>query len=104
MANWVVAYFSSAGSPKTGLSPSVTIRDLLNDTVVVSAGAMVEHGGGFYKYNFTLYNSSKDYTCMCDGGSTLSAPERYSPAMAGPGDLVRDYYSMRSLGDKTIKR
>ena len=100
MANWVVAYFSSAGTPKTGLSPTVTIRDLENNTVVVSSGAMTEVGGGFYKYNFTLYNSSKDYVCMCDGSSTLSAPERYSLAMAGSGDLVRDYYSMRSLGDK----
>ena len=103
MANWVVAYFSSSGSPATGLSPSITIRDLANNTIVISSGAMTEVGGGFYKYNFTAYQSGKDYAIICDGGSTLSAPERYSIVMAGPGDLVRNYYSMRSLGDK-LKR
>ena len=57
----ITAYFSEDGSPKTGLSPTLDIIDLSDNSVVVNDGAMSEVGQGWYKYTFAGYDNTKDY-------------------------------------------
>jgi len=69
--------FTSLGVPVTGLSPTIRIRDLSTNTLVVTDAAMTEVGDGFYKYDFTTYDATKQYVIRTDGGATLPAGERY---------------------------
>lgn len=89
----VLAYFADSGTPKTGLSPTVDIYDLLDSSLVVNDGAMTEVGDGFYKYDFSLYDTSKNYAVICDGTATLAAGERYAVGATGPGDIVVAYFA-----------
>lgn len=79
---WVVAYFTQDGVPATGLSPTIKIRDVESGNIVVDSISMVEKGDGFYGYDFTIYNSTKDYAIVCDS-VTLSGVERYTYASSG---------------------
>ena len=47
-------------TPLTGLSATITIRDT-NGNVAVNAQPMTEVGGGWYKYEFTAMDVTKDY-------------------------------------------
>ena len=75
---WVTVCFTNFGTPETGLSPTVRIRDLSTDALVVTDAAMAEVGDGWYKYDFTLYDEEKDYAIRCDGTDTLSDSDRYA--------------------------
>lgn len=74
----VSAFFTENGLPKTGLSATLRIRDLSDDSLVVTDAAMSEVGDGFYKYDFSSYDSSKEYAIRCDGSATLADHERYT--------------------------
>ncbi len=69
------ANFSTLGVPETGLSPTITIRDIASGAVVVSADAMTEIGDGAYAYEFTN-DITKEYSALIDGGSD-SLDSRY---------------------------
>lgn len=73
----VSAYFQESGTPKTGLSPTVVIRDLSDNSVVVNGAAMSEVGNGYYKYDFTAHNRAKEYVFLADS-VTLTGVERYA--------------------------
>jgi len=76
----ILAFFTNSGVPATGLSPTIRIRELAGDTLVVTDAAMSEVGDGHYKYNFTTYDATVDYSIRCDGGVTLPTAERYTYA------------------------
>lgn len=59
--------FSTNGIPETGLSPTITIRDTSDGSVVVNGAAMTEVGGGAYKYDFSN-DTAKKYSAVMDGG------------------------------------
>jgi hypothetical protein len=74
------AYYTDSGLPLTGLSPTITIRqlDLLDPAnIVVNADAMIERGSGFYTYDFASYDTAKNYGFVADGGVALSQFNRY---------------------------
>ena len=75
---YITTYFASQGVPATGLTPTIKIRDLSDNSVVINSVAMSEVGDGFYKYNFAAYDAAKDYAIRCDGGNTLSGADRYT--------------------------
>ena len=85
----VLAFFSEDGAPATGLSPVVRIRDAATGSVAVNNAAMTEVGDGFYKYNFSSFDTSKDYTIICDS-VTLTGYERYTYATSEDRGLVSD--------------
>lgn len=85
----VRAYFADNGTPKTGLSPTINIRDMDNN-LVVNGAAMTELADGFYKYDFAAYDSSKDYAVLCDGGATLVGSERYAIGGSGEAGSIAD--------------
>ena len=79
MADYVTAYFTENGTPKTGLSPTVTIWDISDGSEDVSAAAMTEVAGGWYRYDFSGRDTSKDYVGRIDGGVGQPTVERYIP-------------------------
>lgn len=74
---YVVAYFTDSGLPKTGLSSTIRIRKVLDNSLIITDAAMIEIGDGFYKYNFSIYDSTTEYIIRCDGGNSLEDEDRY---------------------------
>lgn len=103
---YIIAFFTSNGSPATGLSPTIRIRDVSDSSLVVTDAAMSEVGDGWYKYDFTAYDSTKDYAIRCDGTASLPATERYVYAgseLSGIDDIkgagfVKGTHSLTNLG------
>ena len=60
---------TAPGTPLTGLSATINIRDL-SGTLVVNAQAMIELGWGWYIYTFAGYDNTKDYVYDCNPGAT----------------------------------
>ena len=83
----ISAQFSESGIPKDGLSPLVRVRDLSDGSIIVNDVGMSSTGDGFYVYDFSAYNSSKDYSVLCDS-VTLSGSERYTYGTSDDYDLV----------------
>jgi len=75
---YITAFFTSSGVPITGLSPTIRIRDVSDNSLLVTDAAMSEIGDGNYKYNFITYDLHKDYAIRCDGGALLPDSERYT--------------------------
>jgi hypothetical protein len=83
----VLAFFTDAGVPKTGLVPTVRIRDISDNTLVITDSTSSEVGDGWYKYDFIAYDSDKEYAIRFDGGPTLSDSDRYT---SGTNDSFAD--------------
>lgn len=75
---WILAYFTSAGVPAVGLFPTIRIRNLATDALVVTDAAMAKVGDGWYKYWFAAYDSTIDYAIRCDGTAVLANADRYA--------------------------
>ncbi len=71
-------YFSESGIPKTGLSPTITLRKVSDNSIVVDAQVMTEIGNGWYKYDYVSASNTEDYVGVSDS-ITLAGPERYAP-------------------------
>ena len=92
----LTSFFTKAGVPQSGLSPTIRIWEVTNiseilivgdpDGTMVEVSASGSPGGsnsGFYKFVFTDalgYNLTKTYLVRTDGGSTLPDAERYQKA------------------------
>ncbi len=76
----IVAFFTNNSVPATGLSPTIRIRDLSDNSLVITDAAMTEVGDGHYQYDFTLYDANINYAIRCDGTDVLSNAERYTYA------------------------
>ena len=70
------AFFTEEGTPKTGLSPTITVWNSDGD-VVVNAQSMTEISSGFYKFDFSTYDNSVEYVIRADGGAGLADYDRY---------------------------
>lgn len=90
MANdqYILAHFTSGGTPAIGLSPTIRIRDISTGSLVITDATMSGVGDGGYSYDFTSYDSQEDYSIRCDGGATLSGSERYT--FGGNENYVND--------------
>jgi hypothetical protein len=74
---YLAAWFSDKGVPKTGLTPTIDVWELVSGTQVVTAQSMTEVAGGWYRYNFAGYSDTTEYVIRCDGGAGLKDFERY---------------------------
>jgi|WetSurMetagenome_2_1015567.scaffolds.fasta_scaffold02609_8 hypothetical protein len=73
MQKYITAeYINNSGAKATGLTPTITIQSVTDNSVIVNAAAMTEIGNGFYKYLFANYDSDIPYVIICDGGVTLT--------------------------------
>jgi hypothetical protein len=62
----ITAFFlNSSQAPATGLSATITILESITGTVVANNLAMTEISSGFYKYDFTSYDATKEYNFIC---------------------------------------
>jgi len=87
----ITSFFSNAGTPATGLSPTIDVWTL-DGTQVINAQAMTEVAGGFYFYDFTTYDEDENYVIRADGTSTLTGSDRYSynsNETAGIGKILK---------------
>jgi len=87
----IIAFFTEDGTPKTGLSPTLDVWKV-DGTQPVTAQAMTEIAGGFYKYDFTTYDEDEDYVIRADGTATLSVADRYvfsTNETAGVGNILK---------------
>lgn len=88
----IIVQFKSSGSPQTGLTPTVTVRQIDQnngtDTTVVNAQNMTEVGDGLYLYNFSTFNILYNYVATFDAGA--ASDDRYPAA---------DYSGVQALID-----
>jgi len=77
---YITAFFTDEGTPQTGLSPTIRIRRITDDVLVVTDAVMNEMADGWYKYDFTGYDEEIEYAIRCDGGSALGGSDRYKYA------------------------
>jgi len=78
------AYFTQNNVPATGLTPTITIINVSDETTEVTDASMTELGLGWYKYEWSSTDLTKDYVARADGGVTLSDGERYAPCTGDP--------------------
>jgi len=81
MPKQIVVPFSLNGSPQTGLSPTINVRQVDTGALLVSGASMVEVGDGFYRYEFLEadgYDPELDFVALIDSGSPLQDVERYA--------------------------
>lgn len=76
----ILTFFTKNLNPILGLTPTIRIRDILDNSLVITDDLMIEVGDGWYKYDFSGYNENLLYAIRCDGGSTLTGSERYTYA------------------------
>jgi len=87
---YVIAHFTTAGAPTTGLTPTLSIYRIGDSTLVVATTTMTEIGNGTYKYNFTSIAESQDYDIVIDGGAAMSTTtERYKHQIVESDHLRR---------------
>lgn len=75
---YITATFIKDDVPQTGLSPTIDIVDLSDNSLIVDAGSMSHVRKGLYKYNFSSYDPWKTYGIICDGGVTMVGYGRYA--------------------------
>ncbi len=65
--DWVTVYVSEQGEPKTGLTVELTIFNLTDNALLLTA-TMTEVDFGFYKYRFNTWERDKQYGFICETG------------------------------------
>ncbi|MCP4651575.1 MAG: hypothetical protein GY853_16045 [PVC group bacterium] len=75
----IIASFVDNGTPATGLTPTIRIRQM-DGTLLITDAVMTEIGDGSYYYDYTTYDPDIPVTMRCDGGDVLSGHDRYSYA------------------------
>jgi hypothetical protein len=103
---YISAFFTDEAIPKTGLSPTVTILRISDDTVVVNAQTMTEMNlAGYYYYDFSAYDSAEKYVITADGGATLDDLERYkhgATECANVDFILSDVARLLGLGQENV--
>ena len=85
----IISFFTDQGIPKPGLTPTIDIVDVENDTLIVNGANMaalvnMTHA---YVYNFVAYNELKKYAITVDGGAALNNSDRYQYSTNEGGDV-----------------
>lgn len=88
MATTIVAAFTNAGAPATGLAATIRIRRTDTGALVVTDAAMTEQGDGGYSYAFAPVDGL-DYSIRADGTATLGASDRYKFGSLSGGTEAR---------------
>ncbi len=91
---WITAFFTEGFSPKTGLSPTLDVYRVADNNQVITGAAMDEIAGGYYKYDFTTYDSAEVYSIVADGGVTLAFMERYKYGGTSSESDIKDILAL----------
>jgi len=83
-----VVFFSNAGAPATGLTPTIGVYKKVSDaTDVTPAPTVSEIGGGFYKFSAS---PAEALVVRMNGGGTLSDADKYKVMQITPHDADLD--------------
>ena len=83
-----VVFFSNAGVPATGLTPTIGVYKKVSDgTDVTPAPTVSEIGGGFYKFTAT---PAEALVVRMNGGGSLSDADKYKVMQITPNDAGLD--------------
>jgi hypothetical protein len=83
-----VVYFSNAGGPATGLSPSIGVyKKVADGTDVTPAPTVSEIGGGFYKFSAA---PAEALVVRMNGGGSLGDADKYKVLQITPHDADLD--------------
>ena len=83
-----VVFFSNAGAPATGLTPTIGVYKKVSDgTDVTPAPTVSEIGGGFYKFTAT---PAEALVVRMNGGGSLSDADKYKVMQITPHDADLD--------------
>ena len=82
------SFFTTVGVPTNGLSPTIDIWQVTGttSTPVVTAAPMLPVGDGFYQYNFSTYDDTKDYVFTSNAGVT-TVDSQYQFGATPPGTV-----------------
>ena len=79
-----VVFFSNAGAPATGLTPSLDVYKKVSDaTDVTPAPTVSEIGGGFYKFSAS---PAEALVVRMNGGGSLAGADKYKVMQITPND------------------
>jgi hypothetical protein len=98
----IVSFFTNSGTPATGLNPTIRIRDLSDNSLVVTDAVMTEVGDGHYVYDYIAYDLDKNYAIRSDGGGTLPNADRYK--YAGNENYIEDIQAGLVIIQSDLKR
>lgn len=75
----ITSFFTNNGVPATGLTPIIDIWEITDSsqTKIVANDSMIEVEEGWYKYNFSTYDTETDYIIKVDGGNSLPPQDRF---------------------------
>ena len=77
-----MVFFSNAGAPATGLTPTIGVYKKVSDaTDVTPAPTVSEIGGGFYKFTAT---PAEALVVRMNGGGSLSDADKYKVMQITP--------------------
>jgi hypothetical protein len=83
-----VVFFSNAGVPATGLSPTIGVYKKVSDaTDVTPVPSVLEVGGGFYKFTA---NPAETLVVRLDSGGSLADADKYKVMQITPHDADLD--------------
>ena len=83
-----MVFFSNAGVPATGLTPTIGVYKKVSDgTDVTPAPTVSEIGGGFYKFTAT---PAEALVVRMNGGGSLSDADKYKVMQITPNDASLD--------------
>ena len=83
-----VVFFSNAGVPATGLTPTIGVYKKVSDgTDVTPVPTVSEIGGGFYKFTAT---PAEALVVRMNGGGSLSDADKYKVMQITPHDADLD--------------
>jgi hypothetical protein len=83
-----VVFFSNAGAPATGLTPTIGVYKKVSDgTDVTPAPTVSELGGGFYKFTAA---PAEALVVRMNGGGTLADADKYKVMQITPHDADLD--------------
>lgn len=98
------SFFTLGGQPQTGLTPTIRIWQIDQDTQTLVIGdpdpVMDEVGDGFYMFVFNDSNGfdpSKEYVFRTDGGTSLPPNERFNFGSTKEFDVTE--YSTQQVTD-----
>jgi len=88
MSKDVITYFEDdSEEPLLGLTPTIRIRNVADNSLIITDASMEEIGDGAYKYTFASYDSTINYFIRCNAGVAIKG--RYN-AISTNQDLELD--------------
>jgi hypothetical protein len=88
----VTAYFTESDEGKTGLTPTISVVRVSDESVVVNNQSMspVNNATGWYLFNFAAYDSDEEYICMVDAGTDSVDSRHLTTATATSAEATID--------------